>query len=69
MSLMPALGRQRQVDLCEFKGSQVYGGQPRLHKETLGLHKERREERKSDVRARWLSISSCRGPEFTFQNS
>ena len=24
MPLIPALGRQRQVDLCEFKGSLVY---------------------------------------------
>ena len=28
MPLIPALGRQRQVDLCEFKASLVYTGQP-----------------------------------------
>jgi hypothetical protein len=30
MPLIPALGRQRQVDLCEFKASLVYTGQPGL---------------------------------------
>ena len=31
MPLIPTLGRQRQVDLCEFKASQA----PKLHRETL----------------------------------
>jgi len=38
MPLIPALGRQRQVDLCEFEVSLVYKvspGQPGLHRETL----------------------------------
>jgi hypothetical protein len=37
MSLIPALRRQRQVGLCEFKPSLVYRvpGQPELHRETL----------------------------------
>ena len=43
-SLMPALGKQRQADLCELKASPVTG-QPRLHKEILSqkafIEKER----------------------------
>ena len=38
MPLVPALWRQRQVDLCEFKTNLVYkvsSGQPELHRETL----------------------------------
>jgi hypothetical protein len=37
MSLMPALGSQRQADLCEFENSLAYrvSGQPGLHRETL----------------------------------
>ena len=43
---MAALGRQRQVDLCEFKASLVYvvnPGQPRLlHREAMsGKNKKR----------------------------
>ena len=30
MSLMPALGRQRQVDLCEFHDSLVYRESSRM---------------------------------------
>jgi hypothetical protein len=35
--LIPATGRQRQADLCEFKASLVYivPALPRLHSETL----------------------------------
>jgi hypothetical protein len=37
--LIPALGRQRQADLCEFKASLVYKLNPEqpelLHRETL----------------------------------
>ena len=38
MSLIPALGTQKQVDLYEFKASQVYISivvQPGLHNEVL----------------------------------
>jgi hypothetical protein len=41
MLLLPTLGRQRQVDLLEFKASLVYyvvsSGTARLYKETLSL--------------------------------
>jgi hypothetical protein len=35
--LLPALGRQRQVDLCRFEASLVYRvpGEPGLHREIL----------------------------------
>jgi nicotinamide riboside transporter PnuC len=42
MSLIPALGRQRQLDLSEFEGSVVYqivSGQPGLHIEILSWNK------------------------------
>ena len=32
--MIPALGRQRQVDLCEFKASLVYRGSSRTAKAT-----------------------------------
>jgi hypothetical protein len=32
MSLIPTLGRQRQVDICEFEGSLVYTKKPCLKK-------------------------------------
>jgi hypothetical protein len=35
--LIPALGRQRQADLCEFQDSLIFkasSGQPGLHRET-----------------------------------
>ena len=38
MPLIPALRRQRQVDLSEFEASLVYKGlpgQPRLHRESV----------------------------------
>lgn len=38
LPLISTLGRQKQVDLCEFKGSLVYQGvpgQPGLYRETL----------------------------------
>ena len=34
MPLIPALGRQRQVHLCEFKASLVYGASSRKAKAT-----------------------------------
>ena len=41
MPFIPALGRQRQVDLCEFNTSLVYSVSSRtaklLHRETLSL--------------------------------
>jgi hypothetical protein len=41
MVLIPALGRQRQMDLCEFKDSLVYRvpAEPRLHTEKPCLEK------------------------------
>jgi hypothetical protein len=41
--LIPALRRQRQVRLCEFKASQIYKaspGQPGLQRETLSFKKK-----------------------------
>jgi hypothetical protein len=35
LALIPALGRQRQVNLCEFEASSAYKRQPELHSETL----------------------------------
>jgi hypothetical protein len=37
MPLIPALGRQRQVDVCEFETRLIYrvAGQPGLHREAL----------------------------------
>lgn len=35
ITLIPALGRQKQVHLCEFEASLVNTGQRQLHKETL----------------------------------
>jgi hypothetical protein len=49
MPLMPALGRQRQEDLCEFETSLVYRvpGQLRLHREPyLKKRKERKGKKK-----------------------
>ena len=34
MPLIPALGRQRQVDLCEFEASLVYKGRSRAVRAT-----------------------------------
>jgi hypothetical protein len=34
MTLIPALGRQRQVDLWEFKASLVYRTSPRIARAT-----------------------------------
>ena len=34
MSLIPALGRQRQEELCEFKASLVYKGSSRMARAT-----------------------------------
>jgi hypothetical protein len=43
MPLIPALGRQRLVCLCECKASQVILRKPRLCKETFPLSKRERE--------------------------
>jgi hypothetical protein len=43
MPLIPALGRQRQADLCEFRTSLVYGmgsRMPEPHRETLSQKEE-----------------------------
>jgi hypothetical protein len=54
--VIPALGRQRQVELCEFKASLVYrvnSVQPRLHKETLS------QKQNKDVHTHmWRAVSN-----------
>ena len=37
MPLIPALGRQRQVDLCEFKASLVYRACSRTARDGAGM--------------------------------
>jgi hypothetical protein len=48
MSLIPALGKQRQVDLCEFEASLVYRVSSRTaratHREKPCLRKQKKEE-------------------------
>jgi hypothetical protein len=45
-SLIPALGRQRQVDLCEFEVSLIYKVNSRtdglLHRETMSKNKSKK---------------------------
>jgi hypothetical protein len=38
MSLTPAIGRKRQVDLCEFKASLIYKASFRIAKATQRNH-------------------------------
>jgi hypothetical protein len=52
MPLVPALGRQRQVDFCEFKASLVteqVTGQPGLHRKALSVKSERERERQRET--------------------
>jgi hypothetical protein len=58
MPTIPAFGRQRQEDLCEFEVSPVYTqqipGHLELHRETLSQKKKNQKKKKknlSDVRA------------------
>ena len=48
MPLIPALGRQRQMDLCEFEDSLVYRASfrqsPRLHRETVSRETNKQKE-------------------------
>lgn len=44
--LIPALSRQRQANLCEFKDSQDYTKKPSLKKEKKKKKKRRRKRRK-----------------------
>jgi hypothetical protein len=38
--LIPALGRQRKVDLCEFEASLDYKASSRLHRETASKNQK-----------------------------
>ena len=42
MTLIPALGRQRQVELCEFTASLAYRGSSRITRETHCLEKNKK---------------------------
>jgi hypothetical protein len=49
MPLTPALQRQKQEDLCEFKASLVYrvnSEKPGLHRETLSQNKNKQTNKK-----------------------
>ena len=49
MPLIPALRRQKQVDLCEFEASLVYKGQPRIHREKPCLEKLNKKNNKKKI--------------------
>jgi hypothetical protein len=52
--LIPALGKQRQVDLCKFEASLVYTErervpeQPGLHREKKRKEKKRKEKKRKE---------------------
>ena len=46
MPSLPALGRQRQVNLCEFKVSLVYKGQPTLQRDPVLKNQNQKPEKK-----------------------
>jgi hypothetical protein len=46
--LIPALGRQRQVDLCEFEASLLYKVSYRTARATQKNQKERKKKRKKE---------------------
>jgi hypothetical protein len=50
MLLIPALGKQRQADICEFKVSlstEQVQGQPGHHRETLSLENKNKQTNKN----------------------
>jgi hypothetical protein len=53
MPLVPALGRQRQADLCEVEARLIYikwfPGQPELHSETLSQNKNKQTNKHSQT--------------------
>ena len=62
---IPAPGRQRQADFCEFKACQVYRvpGQPRLHRETMSQKTNKKFLLETDHNNCIIIVAN--GPEFT----
>ena len=53
MPLIPALGRQRQVELCEFEASLVYRVSSRIARATQRnpvLRKKKKEKKKEELK-------------------
>ena len=56
MPLIPALGRQRQVDLCEFKASLVYRASSRTARAVTQRNPVSKNKRKKKKRKEKYSI-------------